>query len=971
MDKERELIESLLIPDGETEGMSANLLSLKNLYRVLTVNDYPVYSNGIISERERKGMTLIRFWSEVLIPEWKETPHGKTIWRVSGTKNRLHSELCNRKDNIYNKRYAAELLEKMTPELFFRETASVESFLSRKKYSSEVFRRKMVFLVKALAKSDPSLSAGTAKYLVDLISADNSPLPEGFVDAYAFSLLTLHAIAGTAMDSSAMFAIRRAKDFLPGAVYAYSQKPQEEIRWLSEERSGLYAKPLSPAHFFGRQDTLFDLCEMACQGGHYLITGIGGTGKTELMRQMLQELIENKKIQAAALVQYETDLVTSFATAFSKEAGSTPREKYNAAILRLRQENRNTLLIIDNAEQSQEDDKAWTETASLPCTVFVTSRMKKLDGFETFEVPKLSMESAKLIYRDSCEMILGSEDKAYLEKMIRERNAYYPLTLKLFGSVAGSRKWTPQQLDEKLSSIAVPSGRIREIQKVYRQLYAQSELSAQNRAVIRMFSLLPYRSYEPLFLSECLGTAVTLSDLESLAKTGWLENTEGSFSLHPAVAEMIRSTPLKEEEFHAFWTHAKNTMHVDLIADEADENTLQWAGLLHYGVNHLAKPVSSDLIRQDLLSACVLISGGRASAGIARECMANHRKCSETTSENKALEMLLKLVCHDISVLDDALKMISDKAFMEKVPGWIGALIACNAGALLMSVGRIEDGRNAVKAARDMDHSEMLGYIAEHLMGTAAIMASDFEESDRIYNILLKKLEQKHLDTGKTGYDAFLNYISTLMIRGRMAEAEPLVQKAAAALPANAPYDTRSALEGVQGKILENKKDYEGALNAFFAARKHAQLSAEGSEYNILIQTQNIGQVYGSMGKYKEAMATYDEVLEQLKAVSPESPSVLVTLSNAAVAAIGARNWKKAEDYITRGLSYEGRIQAPPAYAIMRYNLSRVRRNEGREKEEQALLEECLPVLKEIFGEENYRVVDGNKRLKALKRQNS
>lgn len=56
MDKERELIESLLIPDGETEGMSANLLSLKNLYRVLTVNDYPVYSNGIISERERKGI---------------------------------------------------------------------------------------------------------------------------------------------------------------------------------------------------------------------------------------------------------------------------------------------------------------------------------------------------------------------------------------------------------------------------------------------------------------------------------------------------------------------------------------------------------------------------------------------------------------------------------------------------------------------------------------------------------------------------------------------------------------------------------------------------------------------------------------------------------------------------------------------------------------------------------------------------
>lgn len=40
------------------------LLSLKNLYRLFTVKDYPVYSTGILGEKSKKGLTLVRFWSD-------------------------------------------------------------------------------------------------------------------------------------------------------------------------------------------------------------------------------------------------------------------------------------------------------------------------------------------------------------------------------------------------------------------------------------------------------------------------------------------------------------------------------------------------------------------------------------------------------------------------------------------------------------------------------------------------------------------------------------------------------------------------------------------------------------------------------------------------------------------------------------------------------------------------------------------
>lgn len=81
------------------------LLSLKNLYRLFTVKDYPVYSTGILGEKSKKGLTLVRFWDEYLLYEWKSTRHGKMIFRKDGSQNRYHSEFCNRKESFPCTRY--------------------------------------------------------------------------------------------------------------------------------------------------------------------------------------------------------------------------------------------------------------------------------------------------------------------------------------------------------------------------------------------------------------------------------------------------------------------------------------------------------------------------------------------------------------------------------------------------------------------------------------------------------------------------------------------------------------------------------------------------------------------------------------------------------------------------------------------------------------------------------------------------
>ena len=120
------------------------LLSLKNLYRLFTVKDYPVYSTGILGEKSKKGLTLVRFWDEYLLYEWKSTRHGKMIFRKDGSQNRYHSEFCNRKESfpLYQV-YLQEVLECLNAETFGSQILIFEKFLKEKNYNHSVFVQKM------------------------------------------------------------------------------------------------------------------------------------------------------------------------------------------------------------------------------------------------------------------------------------------------------------------------------------------------------------------------------------------------------------------------------------------------------------------------------------------------------------------------------------------------------------------------------------------------------------------------------------------------------------------------------------------------------------------------------------------------------------------------------------------------------------------------------------------------------------
>ena len=81
--------------------MKEHICNLKNLYRILSENDYPVYSTGIIPSSMKKGLTLQKFWLEVLLPDFTNIGrYGKQIFRSDVTRNRFFSQFCNRDEGI-------------------------------------------------------------------------------------------------------------------------------------------------------------------------------------------------------------------------------------------------------------------------------------------------------------------------------------------------------------------------------------------------------------------------------------------------------------------------------------------------------------------------------------------------------------------------------------------------------------------------------------------------------------------------------------------------------------------------------------------------------------------------------------------------------------------------------------------------------------------------------------------------------
>lgn len=629
------------------------ILSLKNIYMVLMSEDFPNYSERVIARSDRKGLTMLRFWQGMLAQEFRCLPCGQMLWRSEGKRNRYTSYLCNRSEEIKTyPAYARELSSQICEDSIRMQIARFTEFLSVRKYRHDILLQRIRDLMQLARKEDPRVSDAIAEHI--LRSADWQPAVGPAIlyqAAYLLSMLMLYAAAGEAMDGPEM-ALLQAEEYGIQSLWESKSSTSEKkpnVSYLTVHSGILQDNPLPKHRFFGREEELFELKELAAAGCKRLIVGMGGLGKTELLRQLIRVCEEEQIVDKIAVVPYEGDIIESFARSFPGFWRQTPEESFHSVLYRLTREagQSKVLLIIDNLTNSPETDPALKKLLSLPCGVLISARHSCLEGMEAYPLALPGVGIGSLIFRDNYGQLLSPDDRKCLSEMLTDEALCHPLTLRLMAGAARNKGWSVQelktQLEGKFSLSWQENDRTVRLSQIYRQLYSYVQIPEEGRKLAELFTLLPRDSYTPEFLREWFPESMGANSeekLAALAAGGWLDRDESGFSMHPLIAQCLRRRVIQQSHLLS---------HMEKVVQRLNE--MEWADAEQYGqeqshrigsilchvVDFLSGSIGRELMCAFLRSGSLLLLNRQEKERFMKRAERMLKRCAEPDERVQAL----------------------------------------------------------------------------------------------------------------------------------------------------------------------------------------------------------------------------------------------------------------------------------------------------------------------------------------------
>lgn len=256
--------------------MGREVLSLKSIYKFLTLNDYPVYSEGIIKKDNRAGLTLTKFYLENILVEFKNGKTGKIIWRTEGSRNRYISEICNRSDRLsLYREYAEEVMLAADYDTVLRQIHRYMSFLLERQYNTENFFKKIPAMIEMYDVEDDAFSKDALEFFYEAMEERKALEGQGLmVDAFCcgwiLTMFTLHALMGNGEGEEHLHRIRSDRGYsLMELLKRYQETGDDiskNISFLDEIREVLGESSLKLGHLTGREVELFELRELLAQG---------------------------------------------------------------------------------------------------------------------------------------------------------------------------------------------------------------------------------------------------------------------------------------------------------------------------------------------------------------------------------------------------------------------------------------------------------------------------------------------------------------------------------------------------------------------------------------------------------------------------------------------------------------------------------------------------------------------------------
>lgn len=537
----------------ESGANTKEVLTPKNVYRFLTDNLPGLYPHGVIPAAERKGLTLVKFWAQVLDgiipPEW----HASLF--AGSQRSRRLSDMMNRTGvQPLPPKLQQEMNALLSGEMLIRLSQQVQDFLRSAHYDADALTRALPDFVRMMMENEECMKP-EHEHVFENLQKSRETLPRTFVDMLTLSWLVLMAFYGPEMGCRELLDYCQAQEHSAQALYLLSSHVTFGRRVplsMTGRNCELCRQGLSKDEYvMDAASCLPQLTDAIRQGGKIAVTGMGGIGKTEMTRQALALLAKEELFSRMAWVQYENSLASSLRMAFDGLDGvaeenvlSTVREKLEAPY------QGRTLLLIDSVDMPPEADEGLREIEHWGCDVLVTTRFPLGDGFRNIAVPLLSEEASRALFvlHDPYLKGMGSAETEALHQVL-SRVAGHPLAIILLAHLAKMKRWTMAQLLEELDRISpeglrLAGGKFSAIAQRIAQMVSTDALTDRERQVLAVFATFPAWTIpvrDALTLLRDFGTEdELLSALETAADYGLLTSNWRGYAMHPVLAESFR-----------------------------------------------------------------------------------------------------------------------------------------------------------------------------------------------------------------------------------------------------------------------------------------------------------------------------------------------------------------------------------------------------------------------------------------------
>lgn len=974
--------------------MEKDILSLRNIYRFLMVNDYPIYSTGVFKEENRKGLTLTKFWQEVLLYEFRSGYYGKMIWRTSGGRNRHTSEMCNRSEVLkWYPQYTSELVEAMNEKVLLQQMNQFKTCLQERKSDLDVLEKKIEAAISMFYTQDACFGEEIADYFQKNMADGKTHFGKDaearlFYICWMLALLTIHAMAGEEMNNARMKKLRQGKAYALQTLWECqkkSAKQKEDVHFLTNQNNSLCITPLPTMCFFGREMELFDLRELLEQGGYYLLNGMGGIGKTELLRQLLQLCVEQKLVDEIAIIQYESSLKSGCMNAFPNMHVVDDNMVLNEAMARIRmQEGKRVLTLVDNMNNTLEEDPDLAQLLTLPGTVILTSRLAGLESFTTYEVKSPSRETSMLIFRDNYGKALSKDDKEELQELLEQEVWRHTLTLRLLGSTAKVKGWSVGILKARLEEDGSQLFKAREnreisLTEMYRRMYDLSELSESQVLFLRCFAAMPYQNYTNEFLMKFLQSYfVNHEDMQrqlgKLQEYGWLTITEQGCSMHPVIKECVLFESLKEEDIFIFadsleeywWKKCgsveKSMEDWYMYTYAPDGEDYQLLSLWNNMLNNLTKEITERLIK---VSVMALQIDRRIMYNLSSiEAIVN--KIRVIKSEAYGADIHIAMVGKEYDSRKEYYRYVWEKRKELGLTEWQQKAYSIELGWAMLFHDDISACMEFIKELSIKKTEGILYVIQEYMRAFLYAIQTKMSDAHETLLHVIEEMERIHFPDGITKHMILFQQINCCTETGKYEEAIKIFIQLEESIKNNSNIISEFHLAYAKGFPFRNAGCLkEVCENQAKAVRLSRNLMGRCIEYAACCADYAV--LLCKNGQMEEAEQNFQEAISILIQEKKTEVTVSRAYNNMADMYISWNKPEQAIECMQKSTEYGKNIQGIGLAERYR-NFARAYRLAGDTEKEYDNLKQAVPLLAEVYGPDHERTIAMRERLEEVEK---